>query len=60
MKKKKIKDLTFEEMSKICGTNNCKNCPLNEKYLVSCYFNAYKMIHFFSIKDREVEVDEEN
>lgn len=27
--KKKIKDLTLVEASKICCSNDCENCPLN-------------------------------
>ena len=53
--KKKIKDLTLEELMYICTIHTCSFCPLNEK-VCDKYFNVSK------IKDmklnKKIEVDE--
>ena len=57
--KKKIKDLTFDEMATICEKHNCKKCPLYpHEYYPCCYFNAYKLITGSLLKEQEVEIDE--
>lgn len=58
--KKKIKNLTPKEKSKICSsyTNNCTNCPL---YFGSSDFESYCYLNVdeeFLNKEIEVEDDE--
>ena len=50
--KKKIKDLTLEEMNKICKKQfTCRNCPLKSSFKTCIkYWGVYL--------EREVEVDE--
>ena len=47
---KKIKDLTLEEMKKICLSKVECNCPFH-----ICYF---KMLQYKDYLEQEVEVDE--
>ena len=47
--KKKVRDLTLEEVSKICESRKCKGCPLYE------FCNDPAQIRFYL--DDEVEVE---
>lgn len=50
--KKKIKDLTLEEVTKICKNNSCYDCPLKE---APCYEGFYALVN--SELGQEIEVD---
>ena len=61
--KKKIKDLSFEEMTTICCNNSCGKCPLNiemynqngEVIRKECYKNAYFLVNYaMKLKEKEV------
>lgn len=57
--KKRIKDLTKEELEKICSKNgprieNCKNCPLYQKNI--CTTIALKAVAGTNFLDREVDI----
>ena len=63
--KKKIKDLTIEEMTTICCNNSCNKCPLNIKMYnqngdvinTECYKNAYFLVNCATrIKEKEVDL----
>ena len=58
--KKKIKDLTWQELEDIC--NNfpcCLNCPLNKGEIFKCYGDEKTIAEDpEEIKESEVEVDE--
>lgn len=59
--KKKIKDLTLEEIKKICNKYSCNECPLNIPHSCHCYGLALVQGFRWTIKEeREVEVDESN
>lgn len=47
--KKKIKDLTLEEIREICRRNYCEYCPLE---------NTEKCLYFNESLNNEVEIDE--
>lgn len=51
--KKKIKDLTIEEIKKICGNNICNYCPFD---LDTPYCKYDDLEHY---GDEEIEVDED-
>lgn len=52
--KKKIKDLTLEEVKKICKNNSCDECPLK---VVPCYKGYYVVVN--SELNQEIEVEED-
>lgn len=49
--KKKIKDLSYQEFHKICGSHCCARCPL-------CDYKGNCKIKYKKYLDSEVEVDE--
>ena len=51
--KKKIKDLTLEEIKKICSNNICDSCPLDSNNPWCKYGD---LEHY---GDEEIEVDDE-
>ena len=54
--KKKIKDLTLGEITKICYGNSCIDCPLNPKNkLVGC---SFYLTRFEDVLDKEVKINE--
>ena len=57
MAKKKIKDLTYEQIEKICGNNtpNCSNCPL----LLHEDFDSVCLIDYNVIKVLNAEIEVE-
>ena len=58
--KKKIKDLTLEEMSEICSKHYCENCPLSVVGTHGgCYEQAYFLVNYADkFRESEVETDE--
>ena len=53
--KTKIKDLTSEQLIKICDTHSCDNCPLRVPGVNACKnWDGFFEKH----KDEEVEVDD--
>ena len=52
--KKKIKDLTLEEVTKICKNNSCYDCPLKD---APCYEGFYAVVN--SGLDQEIEVEDD-
>lgn len=57
---KKIKDLTLEEMEKICNKHDCWACPLNFKDSYHCVLVYKKSVQEYEKfdKEQEVEIDE--
>lgn len=61
--KKKIRDLTKEELEKICRKNgprieNCKNCPLYQQEL--CIRRALIAVAGTNFLDREVDIPQQH
>ena len=58
--KKKIKNLTLEEMLKFRATCRleCNNCPFNITYNYGCSLHDLKSSLSINKLEREVEVDE--
>lgn len=58
--KKKIKDLTIEEIDKICNNTNCGRCPLlfceDCHYANVCLNQAHGLYDFLN---QEIEVEED-
>lgn len=52
--KKRIKDLTDEEIDIICKNNKCDNCPLNTGIMVA----FCKPDELYEYGDEEIEVEE--
>ena len=52
--KKKIKDLTIEELYKICSKYSCKDCPLDIPQLWCKYNDLDKY------GDEEIEVEDDD
>lgn len=50
--KKKIKDLTLEEVTKICKNNSCDECPLKD---APCQEGYYALVN--SELDQEIDVN---
>ena len=50
--KKKVKDLTLEEVTKICKNNSCDECPLKD---APCQEGYYALVN--SELDQEIEVN---
>lgn len=62
---KKIKDLTKQEIDRICdenwdGHSGCNNCPLNIFNLDMSDFSARCYADVFSELNNEVEVEDDN
>ena len=55
--KKKIKDLTLEELKNICAMHSCSICPLND-IVCSKYFNVSEIQDMKWNKKIEVKSDE--
>lgn len=55
--KKKIKDLTLEELLNICIKYSCEDCPLNT-IVCDKYFNISDLYDMKLNKEIEVEDDE--
>lgn len=57
MPKKKIKDLTDEEMQKICNnqSNCCRGCPLRNQDYDSCMLEVADYLRTTGNKEIEVE-----
>ena len=53
--KKKIKDLTEEEVIKICDNHSCKRCPLFDYESCHCKTN---LLELYGEEEIEVEDDE--
>ena len=53
--KKKIGELTDEEVKKICRKKNCWTCPLNKICDDNCNCNPRELAQYL---DQEVEVEE--
>ena len=51
--KKKLIDLTIEELDKICDAHNCLNCPCR---VFGSYEECWKSLVEEGIKNKEVEV----
>lgn len=52
--KKKIKDLTIEEIKKICGNNICNYCPFD----LDAPYCKYDDLEHYGEEEIEVDVDE--
>lgn len=54
---KKIRDLTVNEIDKICKTTSCEKCPFNKKSLLySSLDTCYDIADLQRYKDKEIEV----
>lgn len=58
--KKKIKDLTLEEIDKICNNTGCGRCPLF--FCEDCHYNNVCLNEdlggLYSFLNKEIEVEE--
>ena len=57
MVKKKIKDLTLEEMINICAHTHCLNCPLHNNCTDECMIIDFNIISNETL-NKEIEVEE--
>lgn len=53
--KKKVKDLTLEEVKKICGNQDCPSCPITKPCSENEFF-AYLPSSWVFDSDCEVEI----
>ncbi len=53
---KKIKNLTLDEMRRICSENPCNCCPLKLKYSSDCIFTLENRCEIKEKLEEEIEV----
>lgn len=58
MKKKKIGDLTVNEIDKICRTTPCITCPFNKKITVETEI-CFDIADLQRCKNQEIEIEVE-